>query len=535
MNFDKVTLATLFNDYKNLAVPTYQRGYAWTKQEWEDFWNDLNEVIAENEDDHFLGQIVTNKLDGYEYIVDGQQRITTATIFLAVLRNAFKAVGDPRADMRGDDIQKKFIYSKGNYHFKQVDSVNEFFQELVQRATTDVAEVKKQATQESEKNFVKAFDYLEKKVNEQVEQYTTVSEKVEYLELLQDAFLDQMFIMKISTPDEASAFVIFETLNARGRDLNSSDLLKNHLFRMAKGDEEVQLLWDSMMDPLDFDSNKATRFIRSYWNGTHEFVTEKQLYRAMSRSIKSAHDAKSFVTKLEALSNDFASLVDPKNQIAFSDPRVVDNLQILNMLGAKTFYPLILVMAEKLVDGHFSEYDIAIVLHKIISFTIRNFTIGGLVANKYEKSFSTIARKLSSGTITTISEINDLIAAEMVDDLVFRNDIQTAKISTEKAARYVLYELAYANEQAKVVLDDSTVTYLNENVEDKERIGNKVLVTKNEGKEFKKTLSKKPLVFESAKYDNTRALQGQLNVMTSEEITARQSAWANLATEIWSK
>lgn len=166
MNFDKVTLATLFNDYKNLAVPTYQRGYAWTKQEWEDFWNDLNEVIAENEDDHFLGQIVTNKLDSYEYIVDGQQRITTATIFLAVLRNAFKAVGDPRADMRGDDIQKKFIYSKGNYHFKQVDSVNEFFQELVQRATTDVAEVKKQATQESEKNFVKAFDYLEKKVNE---------------------------------------------------------------------------------------------------------------------------------------------------------------------------------------------------------------------------------------------------------------------------------------------------------------------------------------------------------------------------------
>lgn len=535
MNFDKVTLSTLFNDYKNLAVPTYQRGYAWTKQEWEDFWNDLNEVIDENEDDHFLGQIVTNKLDGYEYIVDGQQRITTATIFLAVLRNAFKAVGDPRADMRGDDIQKKFIYSKGNYHFKQVDSVNEFFQELVQRASTDVAEVKKQATQESEKNFVKAFDYLEKKVNEQVMQYTTVSDKVEYLELLQDAFLDQMFIMKISTPDEASAFVIFETLNARGRDLNSSDLLKNHLFRMAKGDEEVQLLWDSMMDPLDFDSNKATRFIRSYWNGTHEFVTEKQLYRAMSRSIKTAHDAKAFVTKLEALSDDFASLVDPKNQIAFSDPRVVDNLQILNMLGAKTFYPLILVMAEKLVDGHFSEYDIAIVLHKIISFTIRNFTIGGLVANKYEKSFSTIARKLSSGTITTVNEINDLIAAEMVDDLVFRNDIQTAKISTEKAARYVLYELAYANEQGKVVLDESTVTYLNENVEDKERIGNKVLVTKNEGKEFKKTLSKKPLVFESAKYDNTRVLQGQLNVMTSEEITARQSAWANLATEIWAK
>ncbi len=85
MSFERITLGTLFSDNKNLAVPTYQRGYAWTNQEWEDFWNDLVEVLDENEDDHFLGQVVTNKLDSRDYVVDGQQRVTTSTMFLAVL------------------------------------------------------------------------------------------------------------------------------------------------------------------------------------------------------------------------------------------------------------------------------------------------------------------------------------------------------------------------------------------------------------------------------------------------------------------
>lgn len=531
MSFERVTMGTLFTDHKNLAVPTYQRGYAWTNQEWEDFWNDLAEVLDENEEDHFLGQVVTNKLDSNDYVVDGQQRVTTSTIFLAVLRDSFTNLDSERARMRAQDLQKKYIGRRGHFNFTQAEQVADFFSRLIQNEAFSFNEVKGQASQDSERNFVKAYDYLYKRVAERIKDFATVDDRVEFLEDLQDAFLDHMFVMKISTPDEASAFVIFETLNARGRDLNSSDLLKNHLFRKASGDPDIQRHWEEMMTPLDFNSDRATKFIRAYWNGTHDFVTEKKLYRALNRSVVTKSDATRLVQKLSDLSDEFASMLDPKNQISFHNETLINNLYILNQLGAKTFYPLILVMVEK----EFDETEIGQVLHKIISFTIRNFTIGGLVANKFEKSFANIARQLSDGKIFTVNEINSLIAEEMVDDQKFENDLALATLPTEKTAKYVLSELAYPNDENKIVLPDVKVTYINENVENKDRIGNKLLVTKEEAKAFKDSASRKAETIANSKFEGTRTWANKLNVMTSEEIDARQQEWIKAALLIWSK
>lgn len=531
MSFERITLGTLFSDNKNLAVPTYQRGYAWTNQEWEDFWNDLVEVLDENEDDHFLGQVVTNKLDSRDYVVDGQQRVTTSTIFLAVLRDSFNSLDSERARMRAQDLQKKYIGRRGNYNFTQSEQVAEFFSRLIQNDAFSFSEVKGQAGQDSERNFVKAYDYLYKRVGARIKDFNTIDDRVEFLEDLQDAFLDHMFVMKISTPDEASAFVIFETLNARGRDLNSSDLLKNHLFRKASGDPDIQHHWEEMMTPLDFNSDRATKFIRAYWNGTHEFVTEKKLYRALNRSVETKSDATRLVQKLSDLSDEFASMLDPKTQISFHNETLINNLYVLNQLGAKTFYPLILVMVEK----EFDEAEIAQVLYKIISFTIRNFTIGGLVANKFEKSFATIARKLSDGKISTVKDINDLISEEMVDNQQFENALKSASLPTEKTTKYILSELSYPDDESKILLTDVKVTYINENVENKDRIGNKLLITKKDAKSFKDASSRKQEVIANSKFEDTRKWAGKVNVMTSEEIDKRQASWVRSALLIWAK
>lgn len=337
--------------------------------------------------------------------------------------------------------------------------------------------------------------------------------------------------MKISTPDEASAFVIFETLNARGRDLNSSDLLKNHLFRMAKGDKEVQESWDTMMEPFDFDSGKATRFIRSYWNGTHDFVTEKQLYRAMSREIKTGYDAKNFVNQMVSLSEKFKALLDPKNQEAFENEKLIYNLQILNMLGAKTFYPLVLIMSEK----RYSEADITIVLHKIISFTIRNFTIGGLVANKYEKSFANIAKKVHSGAINSVQEINQLISAEMLDDVDFMNDMETASVSAERASRYIIAKIAYQDQEDSIDINEVRAITINDNVENRDLIGNKVLVTKAIASKAKKSAVQKQILIEQSKFVATNNMAHLVNKIDNEQILERQNSWKQVATEIWAK
>lgn len=532
MNFERASMATLFTGKDTLAVPAYQRGYDWSEEQWEDFWNDLNEVLDENEDDHFFGQIVTNRLssDEKDFIVDGQQRITTSTIFLAILRDQFENTNTERGKIRAHDLQKKFVGKNGKYKFNQIDQINTFFEHLIQNHAFNFNEVKKEAKQQNEKNFVKAYEYLNKKVESELKKKNTSDERLEYIEELQDTFLDNTFVMKISTPDEASAFVIFETLNARGRDLNSSDLLKNHLFRKSEGSEEIQELWENMITPLDHKSELTTKFIRSYWNGTHDFTTEKKLYRALSRSIDTNRDAIKLVTKLANLSDYFAAIIDPAKNTSFNDNTLINNLTILKLLGAKTFYPLLLVM----IDKKYTEEDIAKVLYTIITFTVRNFTIGGLVANKFEKLFAQVARKVNEDTITTVDEINHLISKEMIDDQKFIESFSTAELSTEKVSKYILSEVAYQEDYNKINLDDIKVVYINENVDNKNRIGNKLIVTKAEYKSINKSHNKQQTI-EKSKFETNHLLAPLVNNITDDQINQRQKSWEQTALQIWHK
>ncbi|WP_054750709.1 DUF262 domain-containing protein [Lacticaseibacillus thailandensis] len=283
MNFARKSIQSLLTENSNFAVPAYQRGYAWDVNQWEDFWSDLQEVVSSDEDDHFLGQVVVNNLDGRAYIVDGQQRVTTVVIMLALLRDQFAHLTDsPKAQVRAEDIQNDLICRNGNYVFTQSEQLSDYFRQLIQ-VPNEFEAYSKQAKIDSEKNFVKAYNYFNNKIQAAFKTRKTIPERLEYLELQKKMLLEHEFVMLISTNDESSAFIIFETLNARGRDLDSSDLLKNHLFRKAKGDDTIKHYWDQMMDPLGYSSSVATKFIRSYWNATEPFTTEKKLYRSLSQ------------------------------------------------------------------------------------------------------------------------------------------------------------------------------------------------------------------------------------------------------------
>ncbi len=102
MKPDKLTVHDLFQRERRYTVPLYQRAYVWNKDEqWEPLWEDIErqaEACLESESQvakrsHFLGAIVLNvaKIVGSgvarSEVIDGQQRLTTLQLFLAVLRD----------------------------------------------------------------------------------------------------------------------------------------------------------------------------------------------------------------------------------------------------------------------------------------------------------------------------------------------------------------------------------------------------------------------------------------------------------------
>lgn len=95
INFD---LCGVANELKArlLAVPIYQRSYAWTSDEITEFWSDLRSAFAESSPEYFLGTIVLTRQGKppRDTIIDGQQRLATTSILLAAIRDQYKGSGD---------------------------------------------------------------------------------------------------------------------------------------------------------------------------------------------------------------------------------------------------------------------------------------------------------------------------------------------------------------------------------------------------------------------------------------------------------
>lgn len=89
-----ITIENFFKTNK-FKIPRYQREYSWEKQQLEDFYKDIVSHIKYDGEhyfyqEYFFGTVilyggVVNNTTEYLEIIDGQQRITTITIFLSAL------------------------------------------------------------------------------------------------------------------------------------------------------------------------------------------------------------------------------------------------------------------------------------------------------------------------------------------------------------------------------------------------------------------------------------------------------------------
>ena len=74
-------------------IPRFQRPYSWDRENVEDFWND---TVATDDSSYFIGSFILHSVsrrEGLFQVVDGQQRLTTITLLLASIRDAFDEIG----------------------------------------------------------------------------------------------------------------------------------------------------------------------------------------------------------------------------------------------------------------------------------------------------------------------------------------------------------------------------------------------------------------------------------------------------------
>ena len=347
-------------EYFKILIPPYQRPYTWGTQQVRDFLDDVFETISVDANNkpvfnrqHFMGNVFVKDLnDGRNNIraelIDGQQRITTAYLLFVWF---YKKMTDFDTTM-GLNRREKAEYSQylpylvellfydqdgidplklslGSINQEQLIELtlnsNESFHETLNDEDEEDIEDINDANEDSseniaklktstiiEKNFAEINSYIEKKISDIREEkklgdvVTIIDEdsavKIIY-EMVINAFQKTLIINKnIILGDDGRAYLMFESLNARGLPLSEIDKLKNKLFYIifSNGDslkyDNAKKLWSKIISSLD---NKAESFFRDFF--LIEFkksFSKKNLYSDLLKELDKKDDVSNLAYSL---------------------------------------------------------------------------------------------------------------------------------------------------------------------------------------------------------------------------------------------
>ncbi|WP_367695760.1 DUF262 domain-containing protein [Helicobacter pylori] len=196
-------------------IPSYQRGYAWQKRQLKDFWNDLEHVSKLGNKFHYMHSLtlrgLENELEDSAFeIIDGQQRLATSLILLDLLAKITQ-----HKDPKYDSMNLEPILSYKYY------GLSEAFRAI----TEEEKDLKAFKTSFYAKNLIDTYAFFKEKISDT---------PVGTLEKMFDALIKKMLFSVVELNDNRiDPFSSFETINNRGKDLSTLELLKNRLHFVA--------------------------------------------------------------------------------------------------------------------------------------------------------------------------------------------------------------------------------------------------------------------------------------------------------------
>lgn len=217
------TVRELLKDNK-YSIDYYQREYRWGSKQIHELITDLADKFLEEYDPshardrvaeyphYFLGSIILSKKNGAQYIVDGQQRLTSLTLLLLFLRR-LQRDRDVRVNI--DDLILSEQYGRKSFNL----DVNEripAMEALYEGTSFDPTD-----HPESVQNLLRRFDDIDEAYPEEL--------RGDALPYFIDWLLRHVHLVEITAYSDEDAYTIFETMNDRGLSLTQTEMLKGYL------------------------------------------------------------------------------------------------------------------------------------------------------------------------------------------------------------------------------------------------------------------------------------------------------------------
>ena len=540
-------------------IPHFQRDYSWTESEWDDLWQDILGTIDGDEPAHYMGYLVLQSDNEKIFeVIDGQQRLTTLTlIILAVLKNLQDLINNKnnpdQNQRRIDQIRQSYIgyldpvtlVSKPKLTLNRNN--NDYFQTYI----IPLGHLPQRGFKASEHSLRKAFEWFYKRVQDYLKKINGDLGKA--LAQLVEDISDKLFFTVITVTDELKAYKVFETLNARGVKLSSTDLLKNYLFSVLhkenQHEHELKTLedrWENMVGRLGSES--FPDFLRIHWNSRHTFVRQSDLFKTIRRRVNNRESVFSLLRDMEQDIDTYIALTQP--EISEWTAALKDYVRKLKMFSVRQPFPLILAAARMLNSS-----DLEILMRSCVIISFRYNVIAKQQSNEQERVYTSVAQKAFKGELILLNQILLSLKPIYLEDEAFVYSFtdkcfDTRNSRNARIVRYILCQLEKQESNQDYDFESNTFNIEHilpqrpdagwQNFSDADleamtyRLGNMALLEKNKNQLADNSdFQIKQSILSTSGFKTTHKIAEENESWSPERIETRQRKMAKSAKTVW--
>jgi uncharacterized protein with ParB-like and HNH nuclease domain len=426
------------------TVPPFQRDYSWTEEEWNDLWEDITQVLGDNsETAHYMGYLVLQTRDSKHFeIIDGQQRLTTLSLIvlatLAGLRQLIEKKIEPENNQRRlDQLRNSLIGYLDPVTLlpRSKLNLNRNNNNLFQNYLIPLLPLPKRNLKSTEVLLGNAFEWFLGRI---AKVYPTGEELAAFI----DRLIDRLFFTVISVSDELNAYKVFETLNARGVRLSSTDLLKNYMFSVVHNQsndayELAQLdhRWEQLAGKLG--GEEFPDFLRVHWNSRKPFLRHGELFRRIRDQVRNREDVFRLIREMDEDVETYVSLSRPEDESWNAEQKKY--IGELKLFYVRQAYPMLLAAKRK-----FSNSDFTLLLKAVSIISFRYNVISNYPGHDQEPVYTQTARMIEQGS--SLKECFSFLRQLYVQDDDFKRNFASKSLKTtqsrnKRIVRYLLFAI----------------------------------------------------------------------------------------------
>lgn len=558
------TFKSLLGNGMSYSIPRFQRDYSWEEEQWEDLYNDIMELYEDPDVSslHYMGYLVLQSSNDKLFeVIDGQQRLTTISLLilscLKVLRELINkgAVDEVANEKRYHTLFQSYIGFMDPISLNSIPRLslnrnnNDYFKNFI----VPLRDLPVRGYRASERLLRKAFLWFEDNMQKFVKHQQAETDKGVFLAKFIEFVTDRLFFTVITVRDEINAYKVFETLNARGIMLSSTDLLKNYLFSIIESHDEnqhelkeLESRWNKITERLQ--AEKFPDYLRAYWNSKYKLARHAELFKVIRASIKNNSDVYSLLRELEDELDSYLFLSSPELAEGYS-PVDIKNAQILRLLRVSQPHSILLAAKRKLKRQDFSDF-----LRSIVVISFRYSTICGASPAELEKSYNNVAVKISNNELCSLHDIYlELRSVYISDDKFVYNFsdkiFRTTDSRINKVVKYILCSIEnyLSNKECNYLAEDFNVEHIAPQHSDSDldecfidasdliyRLGNMTLLSNSDNRALGNAqYSIKRDTYLKSDFYLTNTLSAKYATWSAQTINDWQHYLANQAKTVW--